>query len=177
MAILATLTTSGRAAIAAAIAARPLHLAWGTGDPAWDDMAEDQLPGLVDRTALFAEVGRRATSVVGFAEPDEAGGIVVPVGRRPDGTVEEARYRQSTEPTPYIYMRVNFDFADACDDIIREMGIFMDTQTIPDLPPGQLYFKPDEIENPGRLLAVQILDAPINRSMSVRQTIEFVLPI
>ena len=47
---LATLTNTGRAAIASAIASRPLHLAWGTGDPAWD--ADDaSLPSLVNATA------------------------------------------------------------------------------------------------------------------------------
>ena len=43
----ATLTTMGRAALAAALAARPLHLAWGEGDPAWDGAAGASLPSLV----------------------------------------------------------------------------------------------------------------------------------
>lgn len=33
---MATLTHSGRAALAAALAAQTLHFAWGTGDPAWE---------------------------------------------------------------------------------------------------------------------------------------------
>jgi hypothetical protein len=46
------------------------------------------------------------------------------------------------------------------------------------LPPGQQYFIPAEIENPGLLLAAQIILPRINRSPSVRQTVvEFVLPI
>lgn len=65
---LATLTNTGRAAIASAIASRPLHLAWGTGDPAWD--ADDaSLPSLVNATALTAEVGRRLATAVGYVEP------------------------------------------------------------------------------------------------------------
>lgn len=177
MGTLATLTKSGRAAIASAIAARPLHLAWGTGREEWDGQEDDALPSLVERTELFSEVGRRTASAVGFAEPDEAGGIVVPVGTRPDGTVEVARYRQSTEATPYLYVRVNYDFADASNAVIRELGIFMDTVTKEGLPPGQLYFTPAELEDPGRLLAAQILRPSILRSPAVRQTIEFVLPI
>lgn len=48
---LATLTKTGRAAIALALSSRPIHLAWGSGDAAWD--AEDaQLPNLVNATAL-----------------------------------------------------------------------------------------------------------------------------
>lgn len=177
MGTLATLTKSGRAAIAAAMAARPLHLAWGGGLEEWDDLADDALPSLVERTALFSEVGRRTASTVGFAEPDEVGGIVVPVGARPDGTVDVARYRQSAEATPYLYVRVNYDFADASNAIIRELGIFMDTVTKEDLPPGQMYFTPAELTDAGRLLAAQILRPAVLRSPAVRQTIEFVLPI
>ena len=45
------------------------------------------------------------------------------------------------------------------------------------LPPGQRYFTPGDLESPGLLVAVQIIRPAINRSPSVRQTIEFVLPI
>lgn len=173
---LATLTTTGRAAIARAIMARPLHLAWGTGDEAWDEPGA-ALPSLVEATALRAEIGRRAIATRGFVTPDAQGGIVIPVGQRPDGSVEEARYAQVEGPTPHIYLRVNFDFADAANAVIRELGVFMDTEPAPDAPPGQLYFAPGELASPGMLLAAQILSPPINRSPAVRQTIEFVLPI
>ena len=173
---LATLTKMGRAAIAKAILDRSLHLGWGEGLEEWDaDGAE--LPSLVEATALYAEVGRRKVTTKGFVEPDDQGGIVVPVGTNPDGTVEEARYSQVEGPTPYIYLRVNFDFADAATSVIREMGVFMDTVTDPSLPAGQLYFKPADIVDSGMLLAAQIITPSINRSPAVRQTIEFVLPI
>lgn len=174
---LATLTKSGRAAIAAAIAARPLHLAWGIGLEEWDAMTDEELPSLVERTELFNEIGRRVSSWTGFAEPDEKGGIVVPTGTLPDGSVEVARYRQCEEPTPYLFFRINYDFADASNAVIRELGIFMDTETLADLPPGQMYFLPAELQNTGRLLAAQILRPSILRSPAVRQTIEFVLPL
>ncbi len=164
---LATLTKSGRAAIASAIAARPLHLAWGIGLEEWDAMTDEELPSLVERTELFNEIGRRVSSWTGFAEPDEKGGIVV----------EVARYRQCEEPTPYLFFRINYDFADASNAVIRELGIFMDTETLADLPPGQMYFLPAELKSPGRLLAAQILRPSILRSPAVRQTIEFVLPL
>ena len=176
MSTLATLTKTGRAAIAKAISVRPLHLAWGTGDAAWD-AAGAVLPSLVDSTALVCEIGRRTVSSVGFVEPDGAGGIVIPVGIKPDGTVEEARYKQVEGPSPYLYVRVNYDFNDANNAVIREMGVFMDTETKPELPSGQQYFTPSELAVPGMLLAAQIIQPPINRSPSVRQTIEFVLPI
>ena len=177
MQTMATLTHSGRAAIALAIASRPLHLAWGSGEAAWDEMADDALPALVERTALINEIGRRKIGSVGFVVPDPEGGITVPVGEHPDGTVELARYSQSAEPTPYLYLRVNYDFADASNATVRELGVVMDTVLQEGLPPGQMYFTPDQIADPGRLLAMQIQRPPLQRSPAVRQTIEFVLPI
>jgi hypothetical protein len=57
------------------------------------------------------------------------------------------------------------------------MGVFMDTRFVEGLPPGQQYFTPAEIADSGLLLAAQIILPRINRSPSVRQTVEFVLPI
>lgn len=176
---LATLTTSGRAAMAAAIAARPLHFAWGIGAPAWDedpDKIHLQV-SLVDSVALINEIGRRLIAFVGYVVPDEEGSIAIPIGRQPDGTVIQARYAQAFEPTPHLYMRVNFDYGDASDQIIREVAIFMDTAVAPGLPPGQEYFVPADIVDPGRMLVVQRLDPVTERSPAVRQSYEFVLPI
>ena len=174
---LATLTKTGRAAIAKALAARPIHLAWGSGNPEWD--GEDaELPSLVGATALVQELGRRTPATIGFVEPDDAGDIVIPVGVGASGEVQEARYRQvSPGPTPYLYVRTNYNFEDASAAVIREIGVFMDTQIKNGLPAGQRYFRPDELEEAGLLVAVQIIKPSINRSPSVRQTIEFVLPI
>ena len=173
---LATLTKVGRAAIAKAIASRPLHLAWGIGDPAWD--APDAVPpSLVNSTSLLAEVGRRAPATVGFVEPDDAGDIVIPIGRSSDDAVQVARYKQVQGPSPYLYLRVNFDYENASNVIIREMGVFMDTAVKAELPPGQRYFVPSDLTDQGLLLAAQVIRPAINRSPSVRQTVEFVLPI
>ncbi len=173
---LATLTKIGRAAIAASIANEPLYLAWGSGDTAWDEEGAT-LPSLVTATALTAEVGRRIVSSVGFVTPDDAGGIVIPVSQGPNGDVQEARYKVVSSPTPYLYCLTNFDFADAANVVIREMGVFMGGTIKEGLPPGQMYFSPSEIDDPGMLLAAQIIAPAINRSPSVRQSVEFVLPI
>ena len=74
-------------------------------------------------------------------------------------------------------MLTNFDFADAANAVIREMGIFMGGSPVEGLPPGQRYFLPAQIANPGLLMAAQIILPSINRSPSVRQSVEFVLPI
>ncbi len=174
---LATLTHSGRAAIAKAMSLRPLHLAWGTGDPAWD-APDAALPSLVESTLLVNEVGRRTPSSIGFVTPDEAGDII-PVSAGAEGAVQEARYRLATDgqPTPFLYVQVHYNYAGASNVVIREMGLFMDTEFADGLPEGQRYFMPAEITNPGLLLAAQIILPPINRSPSVRQTVEFVLPV
>lgn len=53
----------------------------------------------------------------------------------------------------------------------------MDTEVSPDCPAGQLYFRPDEIVNAGRLFAAQILDEPITRSPNRKIGIELVQAI
>lgn len=173
---LATLTKSGRAAIAKAIASQPLHLALGAGDAAWD-APEYQHASLVTATKLHHELGRRAPASVGFVVPDDDGGIIIPVGRGLDDIVQEARYRQVAEPSPYVYVRANFDYQDAPSAVIRELGLFMGTVMKEGLPPGQRYFLPADIADPGLLLAVQILETSITRAANIRQTIEYVLPI
>lgn len=176
---LATLTNSGRAGMAAALAAMPLHFAWGSGDPAWDADPEQQhlKQPLVNAIALNNEMGRRAVTAIGYVTPDPDGEITIPVGRQPSGEVEMSRYTAVLEPTPYLYLRVNFDFADASDQIIREVGIFLNTRLKDDLPPGQKYFTPADLASAGRLLAIQRMDPSIARSPAVRQTFDFVLAI
>jgi hypothetical protein len=173
---LATLTHIGRAAIALAIANRPLHIAWGSGDPVWDN-PEAELPSLLTATSLVNELGRRTPGSIGFVEPDESGDIVIPISAGGEGAIQEARYRSVTGPTPFLYVRAHYNYGDASNAVIREMGVFMDTEFVEGLPPGQQYFVPADIAVPGLLLAAQIILPRINRSPSVRQTVEFVLPI
>lgn len=175
--LLATVTYTGRAAIALAISRNPLYVAWGTGLPEWDEMKDEDLPSVVDWKNLQTEIGYRIASTVGFVEPDDQGGLVVPVGRKSDDTIEEARYRQVLEATPYLYIRVNYDFGDASNSVIREAGIYMDTKVKEGLPQGQMYFTPAEIESPGMLLCAQIMRPVITRSPAQRQSLDFVLPI
>lgn len=173
---LATLTHIGRAAIALAISERPLHIAWGSGDAAWDN-PDTALPSLLDATSLVNELGRRTPGTIGFVEPDEAGDIVIPISAGGEGAVQEARYSSVSGPTPFLYVRAHYNYADASNAVIREMGVFMNTGFVEGLPPGQQYFTPADIAEPGLLLAAQIFLPRINRSPSVRQTVEFVLPI
>lgn len=176
---LATLTNSGRAAIAQAILSLPLHYAWGSGEPGWDDDPDKQhldVP-LVDAVALNNELGRRAVTAAAYVLPDSEGEIVIPEGRDSQGGVVEARFSISPTPTRFIYLRANFDYDNASNQIIREVAVFSNTTIKEGLPPGQRYFTPADVEDPGHLLCIQRLDPVILRSPAIRHSFEFVLEI
>lgn len=160
---MAVLTTSGRIAMAVAIKARPLFLAWGTGSPDWDDAPINES---LEATELASEVGRVAVSVSGYAVPDPVGIIEVPTGK----------FSLSETPTNHLYLRFDYGFADAADQVIREAGLFIDTEIVSGLPAGQRYFTPAEVVIPGSLVALEHFPAVI-RSPLVRQQFEFVLTI
>lgn len=160
---MAILTTSGRTAMAIAIAAQPLHLAWGSGNAAWDDAPVSES---IEATALVSEIGRRAVTLVQFCLPAPDGELVLPSGR----------FAIRSEPTNHLYLRFNFDFTDAPNSVIREAGVFLGTELKPALPIGQRYFTLADLTNPGTLLALEHF-AKITRSSSVRQSFEFVLTI
>jgi hypothetical protein len=160
---MAVLTRSGRLLMAIGLVQQPLHFGWGTGSPAWDTAL---VPEDITSTGLLAEVGRRIVDDKGFVLPDPAGEIVIPQGR----------FRRVQTPTNFVYVRAAFDFADAAASKIREVAVFGGTTTRPDLPPGQRYFAPADLVDPGTLLSIEHI-VTINRSGSVRQVFEFVQEI
>jgi len=160
---MAILTDSGRTALAMALANETLHMAWGTGSEDWDTEPE---PEPANATGLVIEVGRRAVAVTQFCVEDPEGDIIVPTGR----------FQSQVAPSNNLYLKFNFDFTDAESSIIREAAIFMGTILKPNLPAGQLYFLPTDIESPGMLIAVERFPAVI-RSGAVRQSFEFVLTL
>lgn len=159
---MAILPKSGRAAIAQSIKSQPLHLAWGTGDGAWGATppAED-----VAATGLINEVGRRTVMEAAYVTPDDQGEIVV------EGA---GRFTRSAQVTNQLYLAFKFDFQDAPTDVIREIGVFVGTQPAADLPAGQMYFVPSEVENPGTLLHLEH-KAPIYRAASTRENFEILI--
>ncbi|WP_295455813.1 hypothetical protein [uncultured Thiodictyon sp.] len=160
---MAVLTNTGRTAMAAAIMAQPLHFAWGSGDPDWDTLPA---PATQLATALTAELGRIAPTLVEYCAPDEAGAIGVPSGR----------YAVSSAPTRYLHLQFQFQFEDEPEGVIREGGLFMNTALAANLPGGQRYFPPADVDSPGTLLAIERFPK-ITRSVQSRQTFEFVLVI
>lgn len=157
----AILVDSARVAMAEAIMARSLHLAWGSGDQAWDTTP---VADSTSETALVTEVGRRIITSAQYCYADTNGSIQVPTGN----------FSPSSTATNSIYMRFNFDFSDSPVATIRELGVFVGTVTNPSLPSGQMYFLPTDIVSPGRLLVAERIPA-FTRSANVRQAFEFVV--
>lgn len=160
---MATLTHSGRAALAAALASQTLHFAWGTGDVAWDTTP---VPEPIDATALVNEVGRRLVTQVQFVTEDPTGEIIVPTGR----------YTVSATPTRHLLFRIAYDFGDAPASVIREVALFAGTEVQAGLPAGQRYLEPGQIVAPGTLVALERI-TPINRSPATRETFEHVITL
>lgn len=157
---MAILAQSGRIVIAEAIILRPLHLAWGSGDGAWiDPPAED-----ADAVSLMNEVGRRVVTQAQYVVSDENGEISLPSGN----------FSLSAIPTKHLFFNTVFDYADASSVVIREIAIFVGTQTDSQLPSGQQYFAPSEVTDPGRLLHLENIQ-PVFRSPAIRETFKVVI--
>lgn len=152
----------GRVALAAMVAAQPIHIAWGKGDPLWDASPQAEP---VNASVLRDEIGRRTATQVGFVVPDDAGTVETPQGN----------FSLSAVPTRWLYVRVVFAFDDAADARIRELGIFIGTEAQVGLPPGQRYFTPAQLAKQGTLY---LLDRSQNfqRNGSIRPAFEYVLP-
>ncbi|WP_047308845.1 hypothetical protein [Rhodopseudomonas palustris] len=124
-------------------------------------------PLAADANALVDEVGRRVAATVEFVNPDPEGNINTPGGQR---------WTISTEATRYLYVSVLFDYLEASDETIREVGIFVNTEREAGVPEGQLYLTPEEVADPGYLLLLDRFAGKV-RSPSERQGFSYVLVI
>ncbi|GHU22216.1 hypothetical protein FACS189472_15070 [Alphaproteobacteria bacterium] len=158
---MAILTQSGRAAIAQSVKDQVIHIAWGQGDADSDDSIGSEDPM---QTTLKSEVGRRIVDEVVFCVGDDDGELVTPTGR----------FSASEEPTNNLYIETTYDFEDASDHTIRELGLFVGTKTDPDLPVGQKYFLPADIVDPGILLLLEH-SVPLIRTPATREKFCFVV--
>lgn len=219
---MATLTQSGRAAIAASIKQQSIHLAWGTGDPSWETSysvtktfsdnkihldhrpvknvsitkdettfiegySVDSVIGIITRldslpeevnvsytyatppepinaNTLLNEVGRRTADEVLFCVGDENGDLITPTGR----------FKSSIVPTNNLFLRFTFDFDNGSSYVIRELGVMVGTVIKQDLPIGQRYFEPADIDEGGILLVLEYT-VPLIRTAATRETFSFVV--
>lgn len=140
---------------------KPLHIAWGTGDPAWDVA---MLPINREEHALVAELGRRLVLGPQYCIEDGGGDIVVPNGR----------FSISAIPTSNLYVEATFDYADSPVNTIREAALYRRTAAISATPPGQEYLLPEEVEDPGRMIALTRFE-PFIHTATNRMTIRMVV--
>lgn len=159
---MATLTTTGRAGLAASVAAREIYLGLGSGSVSWD--ANGTPPESIESAALAAALGYRQAAQVSFVVPDAQGGIVLPSGR----------YEISATQTNHLYLRFTLDFEDISSGTIRETAVFLDTEVAAGLPAGQLFFEAEDVTDPGTLYLIEHVPAII-RTPATRETFEFVL--
>ncbi|MBR2209035.1 MAG: hypothetical protein IJ859_09550 [Synergistaceae bacterium] len=145
---MAVLTHEARKILAQYIMSRPLYLAIGTGSPDWGEIPDT--PDY-EATGLINEIGRKKLTRAFFVVKDENGEIDMPGGRR---------YSYSATPTRQIYLFYMFDYGEGLANSIREIGVFMDTETKAGLPETQTYFIPEEIENQGTLILLEHLETP-----------------
>lgn len=160
---MAVLQDQGRTALARAIAAQSIYLAWGRGLPDWDATTAAEP---TTATTLVDEIGRRQVTAVQYVQPDAAGEIELP---------DASRYTASATPTKWLHVRWTFDFADAAGEDVRELGIFVGGTVVAGLPAGQRYFTPDQVDAQGDLYCLERLPK-FTRNGGVRQVQEYVLP-
>lgn len=172
---MAILVEVGRAAVATAIKAQSIHLAWGSGDPAWDASRPVES---VSTTALTKEIGRRRVTQSMYCRIDPNGSIVVPGNR----------FEISNTPTKFLYLRFAYDFLDSPTETIRELGVFIGTVPLSSQPVGNASANPNfpdyllaagtgitaEYSDPGQLLVLEYIDKLL-RSATIRQQFEFVI--
>ena len=161
---MAIITLKGRAGMAKSVKNSPLHIAWGTGSSEWT--SSEKVTENPEQTELFREVGRRVVDDVQFVVADDQGLIVTNTGR----------WTISNTATNNLLVITEFEESDADGYTIREFGLFLNTVVQSDLPLGQRYFLPTEIEDPGELLMLENR-VPLIRTGDTRYKTSFVVSI
>ncbi|WP_214303309.1 MULTISPECIES: hypothetical protein [unclassified Wolbachia] len=121
-------------------------------------------PEPITSQKLLNELGRRTADEVLFCKGDENGELITPSGR----------FKSSAVPTNNLYLKFTFDFTDAANQVIRELGVMVGTKIKEGLPEGQRYFEPQDIEDPGILLVLEHT-VPLIRTAATRETFSFVV--
>ena len=136
----------------------------GSSDTVLVSYVVDTPPEDISAGQLISEIGRRVADEVVFCVPDKQGDLVTPTGR----------FTASKEPTNNLHMRFTFDFEDSPGEIIRELGIMVNTALAENLPKGQKYFQGTDITDPGILLVLEHT-VPLVRTAATRETFSFVV--
>jgi hypothetical protein len=118
-----------------------------------------------DVNTLVNEVGRRIVSQKEFVVEDNVNGTIV---------FNDKRWRIVNDPTPHVYLSFNFQSDEATDVSIYQLGLYTNTIVDPILPPGQQYFVPAEINDPGSAYMLENVQ-PFPRNAGKREVFEFVI--
>lgn len=157
---MAILTNSGRSELVRSLQEQPLFMAWGRGDGKWETAPAESM----DSTDLIDAVGFRKATQVSYCTPDADGPIEVTSGK----------FSLTDEQTRHLYLQFRYDYDDAIGETIREIAIFLNTQTKADLPEGQKYFPIDEVTDAGQILLLENY-RPLQRDTGVRESFDFVV--
>uniref|UniRef100_A0A3B0IX88 Uncharacterized protein n=1 Tax=Wolbachia endosymbiont of Aleurodicus floccissimus TaxID=2152762 RepID=A0A3B0IX88_9RICK len=128
------------------------------------EYSESTPPELITSEKLLNELGRRTADEVLFCTGDENGELITPSGR----------FRPSNVPTNNLFLKFTFDFTDAANQVIRELGVMVGTKVKEKVPTGQRYFEPKDIEDHGILLVLEHT-VPLIRTAATRETFSFVV--
>ncbi|WP_341819703.1 hypothetical protein [Wolbachia endosymbiont (group A) of Brachyopa scutellaris] len=128
------------------------------------EYSESTPPELITSEKLLNELGRRTADEVLFCTGDENGELLTPTGR----------FNPSNVPTNNLYLKFTFDFTDAANQVIRELGVMVGNKIKEGLPEGQRYFEPKDVENPGILLVLEHT-VPLIRTSATRETFSFIV--
>ncbi|ONI56230.1 hypothetical protein [Wolbachia pipientis] len=128
------------------------------------EYTEDTPPEPIMSEKLLNELGRRTADEALFCTGDENGELITPSGR----------FRPSNVPTNNLFLKFTFDFTDAANQVIRELGVMVGTKVKEELPIGQRYFEPKDIEDHGILLVLEHT-VPLIRTSATRETFSFVV--
>ena len=157
---MAILTNTGRSELVKAILEQPIFMAWGRADGAWTEPESEA----IDATALQDVIGFRKATQVSYCKPDANGDIEVSSGK----------FTLTDQQTRHLFLQFRFDFRDALEETIREIGVFLNTQLKDDLPDGQVYFDADEVTDSGQMLLLENY-RPLVRDEGVRESFDFVV--
>ncbi|WP_353278347.1 hypothetical protein [Wolbachia endosymbiont (group B) of Longitarsus flavicornis] len=128
------------------------------------EYSESTPPEPITSQKLLNELGRRTADEVLFCTGDENGELITPSGR----------FRPLNVPTNNLFLKFTFDFTDAANQVIRELGVMVGTKVKEELPEGQRYFEPKDVENPGILLVLEHT-VPLIRTSATQETFSFVV--
>ena len=163
---MATLTDSGRAALASSLLDEDLFVGLGAGLEIWDNPetfeAETRAVSDITNALCFIKINDKQ-----FVKESETGSIILPQGR----------FEISHSPTPNLYLKAALNFTEMPTATIREVAVFKDTELAESVLPGQTFYTTADVTNNGQLIFIDRQTTPINRSAGRRETFEFVITL